>query len=106
MVLDGIASGAIEPPRILRVECGVGYRCQNTLPYHRALNGVVSMFSMEYCLAAALVYGRVSFDAFEDDGRSEPPSRNRWHYAMWLKYDHAARYPWLPVAPDPPAPEP
>jgi hypothetical protein len=27
------------------------------------------------------------------------------HHAMALKYESAARYPWLPVAPDPPEPE-
>ena len=27
------------------------------------------------------------------------------HIAMRLKYERAARYPWLPVAPDPPEPE-
>ena len=25
--------------------------------------------------------------------------------AMRLKYEHASRYPWLPVDPDPPRPE-
>jgi hypothetical protein len=28
-----------------------------------------------------------------------------YHEAMRDKYAHAARYPWLPVAPDPPEPE-
>jgi hypothetical protein len=28
-----------------------------------------------------------------------------WHDSMARKYEHAARYPWLPVEPDPPAPE-
>jgi hypothetical protein len=28
-----------------------------------------------------------------------------WHAEMAQKYQHAARYPWLPVAPDPPEPE-
>jgi hypothetical protein len=28
-----------------------------------------------------------------------------YHAAMTAKYEHAARYPWLPVAPDPPEPE-
>jgi hypothetical protein len=28
-----------------------------------------------------------------------------WHASMVRKYDHAARYPWLPVEPDPPEPE-
>ncbi len=31
--------------------------------------------------------------------------RMDWHCDMWQKYGHAARYPWLPVPPDPPEPE-
>ena len=30
---------------------------------------------------------------------------NDYHDLMHRKYDRAARYPWLPVAPDPPEPE-
>jgi hypothetical protein len=29
----------------------------------------------------------------------------RWHEAMAEKYGWAARYPWLPVGPDPPEPD-
>jgi hypothetical protein len=32
-------------------------------------------------------------------------TRITWHEVMYAKYKHAARYPWLPVAPDPPEPE-
>jgi hypothetical protein len=28
-----------------------------------------------------------------------------WHESMARKYEHAARYPWLPVAPDAPQPK-
>jgi hypothetical protein len=28
-----------------------------------------------------------------------------WHEALAEKYRHTARYPWLPVEPDPPGPE-
>jgi hypothetical protein len=28
-----------------------------------------------------------------------------WHEALAAKYRRAARYPWLPVEPDPPGPE-
>jgi hypothetical protein len=34
---------------------------------------------------------------------------SRWiayHAEMARKYEHAAKYPWLPVAPDPPDPPP
>ena len=34
----------------------------------------------------------------------QSPARNAWHAQMWRKYERAARYPWLLVAPDPPAP--
>ncbi len=29
----------------------------------------------------------------------------RWHDELQAKYEFAAAHPWLPVAPDPPAPE-
>jgi hypothetical protein len=32
-------------------------------------------------------------------------ARADYHQAMWLKYFHAARRPWLPVTPDPAEPE-
>jgi hypothetical protein len=31
-------------------------------------------------------------------------ARDQWHADMMYKYRRAARYPWLPVAPDPPEP--
>ena len=33
------------------------------------------------------------------------PPLIRHHEAMAAKYEHAARYPWLPVEPDPPEPK-
>jgi hypothetical protein len=41
------------------------------------------------------------------DFTGHPVSReaNRWHALLAEKYIRAARYPWLPVAPDPPEPE-
>jgi hypothetical protein len=32
--------------------------------------------------------------------------REKWHVALWRKYDRLSRYPWLPVEPDPTPPEP
>ena len=75
IILEGLASGAIRPAAIERVECGVGYRCENTLPYHEATTGLEGKFSMEYCLAAALVYGQVGFAEFEDAKVKSPAIR-------------------------------
>jgi 2-methylcitrate dehydratase PrpD len=71
-LLEGMASGTIDPARIVSIECGVGYRCENTLPHHRARTGLEGKFSMEYCLAAALTYGQVTFDEFNDDKVNDP----------------------------------
>lgn len=78
MILDGIAAGRIRPAQIERVECGVGYRCENTLPYHDATTGLQGKFSMEYCLAAALVYGQVTFAEFADDKVNSPDVRRMY----------------------------
>jgi hypothetical protein len=48
-----------------------------------------------------------------DSGTAAASAREAAHYgrlrqrcaSLKAKYDRAARYPWLPVAPDPPAPE-
>jgi hypothetical protein len=34
-----------------------------------------------------------------------PPSLADYHENLAAKYERAARYPWLPIAPDPPEPE-
>lgn len=75
MILDGIAAGTIVPGQVERIECAVGYRCESTLPYHHATTGLEGKFSMEYCLAAALVYGQVGFDEFQDDKVNAPAIR-------------------------------
>lgn len=46
--------------------------------------------------------GVILFAGSEDD---PVVRRVEWHYPMQLKYERAARSPWLPVAPDPPRPE-
>ncbi|WP_454690582.1 MmgE/PrpD family protein [Achromobacter aloeverae] len=72
MLLDGVAEGAIKPDQIASIDCGVGYRCVSTLPYHDARTGLEGKFSMEYCLAAALVHGQVTFAEFEDEKVRSP----------------------------------
>jgi 2-methylcitrate dehydratase PrpD len=86
MILDGIADGQIDPGQVESVECAVGYRCENTLPYHEARTGLEGKFSMEYCLAAALVYGQVGFAEFRDD-KVNAPAVSAMHQRIKL-YTH------------------
>src|SRR5947209_518836 len=41
----------------------------------------------------------------EADEASLRRSKSTYHSALRAKYERAARYPWLPVAPDPPEPK-
>ncbi len=72
LLLAGIANGAIDPDAIERVNCGIGYRCEKTLPYHRPDTGLEGKFSMEYCIAAALHYRKVGFEEFADEAVRAP----------------------------------
>lgn len=50
--------------------------------------------------------GYTRADGSEDifDFRGEPTTRDagQRHWRRWLMYDHASRYPWLPILTDPP----
>ncbi len=49
---------------------------------------------------------RKQLAAFQAEGEAiRRTPRSRHYQAMARKYERAARYPWLPVAPDPPEPK-
>lgn len=75
IVLEGMESGAIDPSRVRQINCGIGYRRLSTLPYDRPRTGLEAKFSMEYSLAAALHYGRVTFAEFTDEAVNAPEIR-------------------------------
>ncbi|KZD08546.1 MmgE/PrpD family protein [Oceanibaculum pacificum] len=72
VLLEGLRNGDIRPEAIERLNCGIGYRCTNTLPYHQPETGLEGKFSMEYCIAAALHYGKVGFAEFTDAAVQAP----------------------------------
>jgi hypothetical protein len=53
---------------------------------------------------------RTRFEPVCGEYRPETPAeiaedrRRTYHAHLWAKYERAARYPWLPVWPDPPEP--
>jgi hypothetical protein len=66
-------------------------------------------------LAEKQAYYEAGSLAYADDARGEGGDPQRvargeqmaaYHRALKAKYERAARYPWLPVEPDPPEPEP
>ncbi|WP_406698044.1 hypothetical protein V5E97_04240 [Singulisphaera sp. Ch08] len=48
---------------------------------------------------------RVESPGVRGGWRTPPTEHDRWASHMTNKYRNAARYPWLPVAPDPPEPK-
>ncbi len=54
-------------------------------------------------LVALIPKVRASIAAGDDENPIH--ERGFWHAKMRAKYFRAARYPWLPVAPDPPEPK-
>ncbi len=50
------------------------------------------------------LYGRWPGPA-SDDGRARYRRQIAWAQGLVGRYEYAARYPWLPVEPDPPEPE-
>ena len=49
--------------------------------------------------------GPMTIRTFAPEAPIFETATGRWHYELARKYDNAARYPWLPVSPDPPEPE-
>jgi 2-methylcitrate dehydratase PrpD len=57
----------LEAVSIRRVRVGTNSRTQAALSYHRPTTALEAKFSMEYCLAVAILYGRAGLAEFEDD---------------------------------------
>jgi 2-methylcitrate dehydratase PrpD len=66
---------AIEPRRIARVEARVSRGTAIPLIHHRPQTGLEAKFSMEYCLAAALLDGRISLASFSEEAVLRPQAQ-------------------------------
>jgi 2-methylcitrate dehydratase PrpD len=71
-VLDLIAQHAIDPARVDAVECGVSYSAPHQLIYDHAHTGLQGKFSMQYCVAAALLDRTVGLAQFADERVQRP----------------------------------
>jgi 2-methylcitrate dehydratase PrpD len=64
--LELIATHAIDPAAVARVDCGVYYLAPHQLIYDRAETGLQGKFSMPYCVSVALLDGTVGLAQFDD----------------------------------------
>jgi 2-methylcitrate dehydratase PrpD len=65
----------IEAPRIARVEARVSPGTATPLIHHRPQTGLEGKFSMEYCLAAALLDGKINLASFADEAVQRPQAQ-------------------------------
>lgn len=55
-----------QPDEVSEIRCEMSARMQDFLLYHQPRTGLEGKFSMEYCLAAALLHGRMGLAQFTD----------------------------------------
>ncbi len=56
-------------------------------------------------LCGMLTHTRDELEQMKAEKHGRDVERVAYHSDLRRKYDYAARYPWMPVAPDPPEPE-
>ena len=66
-VLELIAQHPIDPGRVGAVDCGVSYMAPHQLIYDHAHTGLQGKFSMQYCVAVALLDRTVGLAQFADE---------------------------------------
>jgi hypothetical protein len=69
---------------------------------------LVKVYTLQVMNYSAIMYsgpGGEHFEKYVRDRRAKNAKPLAYYTEMLRKYQFAARYPWLPVAPDPPEPE-
>jgi 2-methylcitrate dehydratase PrpD len=75
----------IDASHIERVDVGTNRNMPNALIHHRPKTGLEAKFSMEFCMAALLLYGRAGLSEFTDEVVNRPEVRNlieRVHFGV------------------------
>jgi 2-methylcitrate dehydratase PrpD len=70
-----IAAHGIRADDVERVDVGTNRNIPNALIHHRPETGLQGKFSMEFCLACLLLYGKAGLDEFRDEVVGRPEVR-------------------------------
>lgn len=76
VLLDAIGTGKVRRSEVERVECETSYHGLNIMRYPDPQNVPQARFSMQYCIAVALLEGRVTNEWFAPSRIFEPPVRD------------------------------
>jgi 2-methylcitrate dehydratase PrpD len=75
----------IDASHIERVDVGTNRNMPNALIHHHPKTGLEAKFSMEFCMAALLLYGRAGLSEFTDEVVNRPEEQNlieRVHFSV------------------------
>ncbi|MDA8103728.1 MAG: MmgE/PrpD family protein [Nitrospiraceae bacterium] len=72
LILDFVISNDLHPDEVKRVEVGTNSNVLNALIHHRPTTGLQGKFSMEYCMATAVLRRRAGLAEFTDAGVNDP----------------------------------
>ncbi|MDA8261327.1 MAG: MmgE/PrpD family protein [Actinomycetota bacterium] len=72
LILDFVISNDLRPEDVKRVEVGTNSNVLNALIHHRPTTGLQGKFSMEYCMATAVLRRRAGIAEFTDEGVNDP----------------------------------
>jgi 2-methylcitrate dehydratase PrpD len=71
-MLDLVHTYRLQPDEVSEIVCEMSARAQDFLIHHRPQSGLQGKFSMEYCMAAALLHGHVGLAQFSDASVQDP----------------------------------
>jgi 2-methylcitrate dehydratase PrpD len=80
-----IQAGNIDARNVERVDVGTNRNMPNALIHHHPKTGLEAKFSMEFCMAALLLYGKAGLAEFTDEVVNRPEVRNmmqRVHFGV------------------------
>lgn len=76
LILDIVRAHDIKPDDVERVEVGTNSNVLNALIYPRPTTDLEGKFSMEYCMAAGIVYRKAGLQEFTDQAVNDPRIRD------------------------------
>ena len=72
LILDFVIANDLHPEDVKRIEVGTNSNVLNALIHHRPTTGLQGKFSMEYCMATAVIRRRAGLAEFTDQGVNDP----------------------------------
>jgi 2-methylcitrate dehydratase PrpD len=72
VMMDLILENDIKPQQVKSVSVGTNHNIPNALIHHHPKNELQAKFSMEFCMAALLLYGRAGLTVFTDQVVNRP----------------------------------